>query len=278
MQNCLFFFRMLPVIALLLWPINATEAQQGSVYNFSDQDEPVPTVDVSSIDQVPTVEQQRPYVLLLPGILGEQIWDRRISLGIQQSGFPCDTEIYDWTNGPLMMVSNIGGDHGETLKLIRSIHRFRKDFPQRPLILIGHSGGCRMVVRVLEELGDQPLVDRAVLLSPGLESTYDLRQALRGTQSGIVTFYSNLDFPVSAPLTFAKGITQFRLDASAATFGFKTPRNLSPEDSENYSRMLIQRGYRAKMLTSGNAGGHFGWTVPRFDAGYIVPWLNTQSR
>lgn len=273
MKSRLFFFRMTPVIALALLLTSAAAAQQHCVCQSSDRNKPLPTA-----NQLALANQQRPYVLILPGILGEQIWDRRIRTGIEQSGFPCDAEIYDWTDGPLMMVSNIGGDRREILSLIRSIHKFRKQHPQRPLFLIGHSGGCRMVVAVLEELGDRPLVDRAVLLSPGLESKYDLRQALRNTQHGIVSFYSNLDFPLSAPLTFANGITQWRIDVSAATVGFETPRNLDAVESESYQRMLVQRAYRPKMLATGNTGGHFGWTVPRFVSSYIVPWFNIQTR
>ena len=215
----------------------------------------------------------RPYVLILPGILGEQMWDRRIRQGIIQSGIGCDVEIYDWTKGPLMMVSNIGGDSREVTRLIKSIANFKKTYPNRPLYLIGHSGGCRMTVRVLEQLDHQPLVDRAILLSPGMESSYEMNLALDGTRRGIVTYYSPLDFPISAPLTFARGLTKMSLHAPAATFGFVSPSTQPNKSGHVGQAPLIQLEYRADMLSTGNVGGHFGWTVPRFVAQYIVPWF-----
>ena len=215
----------------------------------------------------------RPYVLILPGILGEQMWDRRIEQGIRQAQFACNVEIYDWTKGPVMMLSNIGGDRQEVEYLVRRISTFKQAHPQRPLILIGHSGGCRMVIGVLEALQRNRFVDRAVLLSPGLESAYDLRSAMEATRRGIVAFHSKLDFPISAPLTFARGLTRLRLDASAATFGFQVPATLNEPDRAMYLKLLRQREYRSDMLVTGNAGGHFGWTVPKFVSSHIVPLL-----
>ena len=226
----------------------------------------------STVRSSPSRLSGRPYVLILPGILGEQIWDRRIGQGLVQSGLEADIEIYDWTRGPMMMVANIGGDGNEVTKLIHSIQKFKQLHPQRPLTMIGHSGGCRMVVRVLESLRDDALVDRAILLSPGLESSYDIGVALDNTQQGIVSYYSPLDFPISAPLTFARGLTQMRLDRSAATFGFEHSRCCETTDRQDKPE-LVQLTFRPDMLSTGNTGGHFGWTVPRFVAQHIVPWL-----
>lgn len=218
-------------------------------------------------------EPSRPYVLILPGILGEQMWDRRIRQGIQQSSLACDVEIFDWTGGPWRMVSNIGGDADNVVVLTRLIRRFRSDHPHRPLFMIGHSGGCRMVVRVLEELQNQRLVDRAVLLSPGLQSKYDLTRALGATRQGIVAFHSPLDLPISGTLTFARGLTRLRLDASAATFGFEPPVDRRTGEPDFYKQQLVQHEYNLNMMSTGNIGGHFGWTVPQFVSQHIAPLL-----
>jgi len=221
----------------------------------------------------PTAKATLPYVLVLPGILGEQIWDRRIRRGIRESQIPCEVEIYDWTKGPLMMISNIGGDEAKVAALVQLIERFNADFPDRPLFLVGHSGGSRMVIRILEELRGRKWVERAVLLSPGVEPTHNLSAALSATRSGIDTFYSRLDFPISVPLTFVKGLTELELDAPAATFGFEIPTGLSLQEQALYENRLFQHEYRPSMLSTGNTGGHFGWTVPRFVSRYIAPLL-----
>lgn len=220
----------------------------------------------------------RPYVLILPGILGERVWDRRIAKGFEKAGFIGQVEIFDWTRGPLMMVSNIGGDEKKVAALVNRIRQFKTSYPNRPLYLIGHSGGCCMVTQILEELNGDRLIDRAVLLSPGLESNYDLGGALSGTRLGIVSFYSRMDLPISGSLTFVRGLTKLRLEASAAAFGFVAPENLNASDQESYKKLLVQHEYNPNMLKTGNAGGHFGWTVPRFVGHHIVPLLKHHNR
>ena len=216
----------------------------------------------------------RPYALLLPGILGEQFWDKNIKAGIEKSNFSGDVEIYDWTLGPLAMGLNMGGNARQVQYLTNRIQEFKQAYPNRPLYLIGHSGGCRMAVLTMEQLPDQCQINRAVLLSPCMDSNYDLRLAMNHTSNGIVAFNSPLDIPISLPLTAAQGLFHGKVKMSAAVFGFRFPKQILPEEKPIYQKMLSQKQYRPDMLGTGHIGGHFGWTVPEFVSQYVVPSLS----
>ena len=222
--------------------------------------------------------ETRPYVLILPGILGEQFWDRNIYSGLVDYGFPGDVEIYDWTKGPLLMSANMGGDDHQVDYLVQRILEFKKNFPNRRLFLIGHSGGCKMAVEVLERLSEHTSnanlpVEKALLLSPCMNSSYDLRTAMRGTQAGIVAFCSPLDVPIPLPLTLARGVATGDVAMSAAILGFQVPYGLSGYEQTAYRAMLHQQKYRLRMIRTGHVGGHFGWTNPRFVASYVAPFV-----
>lgn len=220
---------------------------------------------------------QQPYVLILPGILGEQFWDRNVYNGLVDSGLPGHIEIYDWTQGPLAMPTNMGGDDQQTDYLAHRILQFKQEFPKRPLYLIGHSGGCRMAVKVLERLSSHSKtnvpVEKALLLSPCMNSSYDLRAAMLGTYSGIIAFCSPLDLPISLPLTLAHGVTKGDVSMSAAIVGFQMPYGLARHEQETYRLKLQQRKYQLKMMRTGHVGGHFGWTNPKFVASYVAPLI-----
>ncbi len=212
-----------------------------------------------------------PFALLLPGILGEQVWDRSIKLGLEQSEFSGEAYIYDWTRGPLMAAANIGGNHQQVSHVVKAIVQFKTKYPYRPLYLVGHSGGCRMVVNVLENLPRVDLVERAVLLSPCLESNYNLTRALAMSNCGIVSFNSPLDVPISVPLTAVRGMFQGRMDVSATVAGFRLPKQ--PQLQQIYEQKLVQKRFQTRMISTGNLGGHFGWTKPKFVAQFVAPEL-----
>ena len=218
---------------------------------------------------------KQPYVLILPGILGEQFWDRNIYSGLVDYGYQGEVEIYDWTQGPLAMPVNMGGDGHQIDYLAQRILEFKKNFPQRRLFLIGHSGGCKMAVGVLERLSSykKTPVEKALLLAPCLSSRYDLRAAMSSTKSGIAAFCSPLDVPIPLPLTLAHGVANGNVSMSAAFVGFQLPVGLAEYEQTAYRSNLYQRKYQLNMVRSGHVGGHFGWTNPKFVASYLAPLI-----
>src|SRR5262245_28132283 len=69
---------------------------------------------------------------------------------------------------------------------------FRKAYPDRIVILIGHSAGTDVILRAAECLPENT-VHRIILLAPSVSSCYDLRAALRSSRSGIDSYWSTED-------------------------------------------------------------------------------------
>ena len=215
----------------------------------------------------------RGYAILLPGILGQQFWDQNIQQGIHSSLFNGQTEIYDWTHGPWLMAANVGGSQKQAKFLAERIAEFNRVYPSRPVYLIGHSGGCRVAIQVLEQLPPQARIERVVLLSPCMEANYDLTLALSSIQNQLVVFYSALDVLIPIPLSFAHGIAKGNFDRTCATKGFKLPSGATEQSRRMYQSRLVQHKFEGAMVRSGNVGGHFGWTMPAFVSRYIAPYL-----
>ncbi|MDB2685979.1 alpha/beta fold hydrolase [Mariniblastus sp.] len=217
------------------------------------------------------------YTIVLPGILGEQGWDRNVADTIRNSSYPGEVEIYDWTHGPLLFGWNMF-DSRQVKQISSRITNYQERYPGRPVYLIGHSGGCKIAVQTLESMPTGRRIEKAVLLAPGMSSHYDLRQAMSHTRSGISAFSSALDVPISVPLTGFRGLADGELRLPAAAFGFHPPKGLSTEEARRYEQLLDQRRYSGQMLGTGHLGGHFGWTSPSFIAEHVVPQILSPSQ
>ena len=233
----------------------------------------LPAVGCQSFRSKPSAQRlEHGYTIVLPGILGEQGWDRNVADTIRDSSYPGAVEICDWTHGPLLFGWNMF-DSRKVNQISSRIMNYQDRYPGRPVYVIGHSGGCKIATQTLESMPAGRRIEKAVLLAPGMGSHYDLRQAMSHTRSGISAFSSALDVPISVPLTGFRGLADGELRFPAATVGFHPPKGLSAEEARRYEQLLDQRHYSGQMLGSGHLGGHFGWTSPSFVADHVVPQI-----
>lgn len=58
------------------------------------------------------------------------------------------------------------GDSGDALEFIQSI---KKEFPSRPLYAVGYSLGANMLLKLLGELRENTLIEKAVAISPPMQ-------------------------------------------------------------------------------------------------------------
>jgi pimeloyl-ACP methyl ester carboxylesterase len=215
------------------------------------------------------------YTLVLPGVLGHAPWDNNLAAGLEDAGVPGAIEVYDWTQGPLMLGYNMFAgnnvrQHGQ--KVAQKIVDYQRRYPGRPVHLVGHSGGATAVVNTLESLPENSRVTSAVLLAPGLPADYDLRPALRHTTGGIHNYYSPYDLLISAIYLPTMANHRFQCEPVAAgAFGFHVPDEVQGWQRSDYERALKQHPYQFEMVEGGNLGDHFGWTNPAFVARWIAP-------
>ncbi len=222
-----------------------------------------------------SVERQRwGKVFILPGIEGKGPANRNIALGLEKGGASSAIEIFDWTTGlPAAYVVNLvtlERNKRQAAALADRIVAYRDLYPDRPVVLIGHSGGGGVAVLALEALPPGRQIDMAILLAPAISPDYDLSTALRRTRNGIVNFHSRRDVGFLGVGTTIFGRIDRRHGPSAGAVGFKPPEDLGEEDTALYRERLMQVGWDKSLRKFGASGSHFGWVNQKFVATYLA--------
>lgn len=218
----------------------------------------------------------RAYTLVLPGILGSDPWDHSIVQGLKDAEVDSAIEMYDWTMGPFLLPVNLRAlarNRVEGEKVAQKIIAYQDEYPDRPVHLIGYSGGAGVAVFALESLPPDRKVSTAVLIAPTLAPDYDLQLAMSRTEHGIRNFYSPIDVPFLMAMTAAVGTSEGRHTFAAGAVGFRTPDSLDPDRREPYAAHLVQRGYTLDLVRFWHFGGHFGWSSRPVVANLIAPNL-----
>jgi pimeloyl-ACP methyl ester carboxylesterase len=216
-------------------------------------------------------------IVILPGVEGRSSLSVNIAKGLADSGLQHAIEILDWTTGfwPLFLyhLRAFGRAKRKAKQIAARIQQYLNDFPDKPVILIGQSGGAAEAVFVLESLPMQSAISGAILLGPAISPAYDLTNALKKTQQGIWNFYSPFDLLILTLGTTLFGTLDSRHSVSAGAWGFSCPRDLTLEQRDLYKHQLHQVRYDPRMIASWHAGGHFGWANRLFVADWLAPIL-----
>ena len=219
---------------------------------------------------------QRGWVVILPGIEGPSILNRNLAVGLDEGGVDCAIEVYNWSSGllggPLRNLMDLDRNLAEARTVALWIERYDRAYPDRPVVLIGHSGGGGVALLVLEALSIDRPIAAAMLLAAAASPEYDLRSAVARTQYGIWNFYSPYDVGLNTG-TKLFGTVDRRLSGSAGAVGFRLPAFLPEAARPSYFRKVHQVRWQEEMRRSGNLGGHLGWTWPAFARSDLAPLI-----
>jgi pimeloyl-ACP methyl ester carboxylesterase len=221
----------------------------------------------------------RGYVIVLPGIEGASPLNTNIAKGLRDGGLPAAIEVYDWTAGTVLFPVNLRAlnrNRKEARRVAGKIVDYQNRYPNRPVHIIGHSGGGGIAVLALESLPAGRQVTSAILLAPAIAPDYDLREALSKTQYGIWNFWSPHDIGFLKAGTTIMGTIEGRHTTAAGAKGFVRPWGLVEEDRRLYESKLHQQRYTKKMSDYGHRGGHTGWANRRFVAHWLTPLIYRQ--
>jgi len=217
----------------------------------------------------------RGYTIILPGIEGSSFLNASVAKGLVDGGWPGAVEVYDWTAGSVLLfpvtLRALERNKHEGRRIAEKICKYQSKYPDRPVHLIGHSGGGGVAVLALEALPPENQITSAILLGPAISPDYDLRRALRRTEHGIWNFYSRHDVGFLKAGTTVMGTIDGRHTSAAGAVGFQMPWGLDEEDRRLYATRLRQQSYSRKMAESGHSGGHTGWAHRRFVAEWLCP-------
>lgn len=222
----------------------------------------------------PVGDKVRGLVLVADGVGGLNLLATSLQYAAPGAGLQHEVRLVDWGHGFGRWHSDLTnvGNHGtKSEALAAEVEQFRKVHPDRPVYLIGKSGGSGVAVRALELLPEGS-VESAVLLAPALSPVYNLARALRALRNQLVVFWSPLDVFVLGLGTRIFGTIDRVHSVSAGLVGFRPPEDLGQADAAAYDK-LCQVRWRFEMARTGYMGGHVGPDMPSFLRKYVVPLL-----
>lgn len=218
-------------------------------------------------------------VIVLPGIEGQSFLNHNVVRGLDAAGYCGAIRIFDWTTRlyPLFLVHLRSRMlHRRAIRKLRQqIVDYCRDYPGRPISLIGHSGGAGIVSLTLRELPDDCQVDHVVLLAAALSPGFNLASSLKHVKHRLWSFYSPYDIAFLALGTVVCGTIDGRWTVSGGNCGFHLPDDVTDEDRALYAERLRQVRFQSDMVRSYNLGEHLGWTSSVFVAEWIAPLLNS---
>ncbi len=225
----------------------------------------------------PYVTQERwnrGLVVILPGIEGPSVHNANIRRGLYDGGLPYALEIYNWHGGKFGPYYAFDEPEARIRagELAAHIRRYRREYPQRPVFVVGHSGGGAITVFTAEEFAADVPLDGVMMLAPALSPYYDLTRAVAGAGGHIVNCCAPNDYFLKSLTSAGRNFDGEKGD-TAGQEGFKLPEDASVETREAFTR-LVQIHWSRDMRQESNRGGHNGWTNPSWIAATIVPIID----
>lgn len=208
-------------------------------------------------------------VLVVHGVDGAGPWYNGLIDGLRDGGVTAQIELVNW-GAPLMILPNLqmpSVHHDAESKLAGRIKLWRAQHPDGRLSLIGHSGGCGVILATLAGLPTECRVDDAVLLAPAVSPGYPLAPSLSHVNGTMYSFYSAKDQTLLNAGTSVGGTYDGVWGKSAGLNGFDNATKLAPELQGHF----MQVAYERQWDEVGNNGDHFGWRKRQFIQQYIAP-------
>jgi len=213
-------------------------------------------------------------VVSLGGVGGFNWGTRWLRKGLDEAGVGAAIVIYDWSKGPGGMfvgdLMDASRNRAVAQDLARTVSTYVAAMPERPVTLIGHSGGAAVVVWALEAMPERCRVDRVILLAPALAPSYDLSPALARVAKRMYVMHSPADVGLMAAGTTVFGTMDGKHSVSAGLDGFTLPADAV--DPAQYTKVRQVR-WTLDLAKSGHLGGHMGWTTAQFARDFLGPIL-----
>jgi pimeloyl-ACP methyl ester carboxylesterase len=218
---------------------------------------------------------QPPLLVYLPGISGLLGPGRRLGTALDSGGFDALYRVFDWTDGDpgLDALRAYDRNQDQAQDLANRLAGQRIGDPDRPIVLIAHSGGAGVAVWTLEKLPKETRVRAAILLAPALSPDYDLSRALRHVSGKMVVFYSPRDEWILGAGTKLFGTIDRVQSEAAGLHGFHIPAGADPAQYHK----LIQIPYDPAWAALGNPGDHMGPLAGPFIRTVLAPLLRSLS-
>lgn len=200
------------------------------------------------------------YVFHAPGISGDVPHDHFFARGLIRGGVQ-EVHMINWTTLlPGRNLSDAALHEREARRLVERVRGFKATSPEARVILTGHSGGARIVIRAAEllDLGEN-LVEQVWILAPALSPEYDFGPTLDRVPR-LVALTSPHDRLILGMGTTLFGTSDRHFGDAGGRVGF----------TFNHPR-FEQWGYDPAWLEHRNSGDHLDLLNQRFAIRVIAP-------
>ena len=218
---------------------------------------------------------ERGLVVVLPGVEGEGIFNWLIVHGLGQGGVPYAMEVYDWTTGVFaalfVHIATWRRNKEQARRIAERIERYAVAHPDRPIWLVGQSGGGGMAVLAMEALSDGVTLEGAVLIAPALWRDHNLCTALRRVRDRTYHYFSGRDVFFLGLWTHLLGTIDRVHGACAGRTGFRRPAGITGEEEKHYDSRLVQIDCSRGLWRTGHIGLHLTSSSPKFIREVVAP-------
>jgi len=221
-------------------------------------------------------------VVILPGIEGVSGLNHDIRRGLVNAGVDRAMPIWTWGRpipilGMFLNQIDFLGNRIAAAGLANRIRKYMKKYPDRPVHVIGHSGGGGVAVFVAEGLDEEHKLSGVILLSASISSAYNLTKALRHIQrpyGGIVNYYSGSDTGLLGVGTVILGNVDGTHGPGAGLLGFDRPREKASEEKKEAYMFVYQMDVGSYMFSK-EIGSHAGTAQIQFVTNFVAPWIQS---
>lgn len=229
------------------------------------------------------VRMTRGYTYYLDGAGGGKPlrnWSGGVRDGLLEAGYDGAGEMFSWETGlgvTADQLISVDYKRSKARELAQKVQEYARDYPGRPINMIGLSAGTAVAVFALEALPESCQIDTVILLGASISSNYNMTKALKRVRNRIYVFTSNRD----TVLTFLVPVSGSadRADAGenlAGLQGFKMPPRPTAETRRLYAK-ITRVPWTQAFERAGNYGGHTDAVKADFVREHVAPLLKTRK-
>jgi pimeloyl-ACP methyl ester carboxylesterase len=206
----------------------------------------------------PTIEEcRRGTLVMIPGVEGSAWQFAQTYEGLRAAGCDQRIEVIEWGVRPLGSLINLctlETNRRRAKVIAERIQTLQREHPDRPITLLGFSGGAGLAVLIAEFLPSEVMLDRLVLVGAALSFQYDLSTAAGHAKLGVLSYFSPRDVLTLGWGTKTFGNIDRIFGPSAGRVGFQTAEGVVIQTAT-----LEQVAWSPQWRQLGHHGGHLGW-------------------
>jgi len=213
----------------------------------------------------------RGLVICLSGAGGMMGETDRIREGLAAGGVSRALEVFEWSRGEVFSDQTaVKENRHKAGQLAHRIEAYQREYPGRPVHLVGVSAGTGVAIWAMEALSDAHRVTGVVLIASSLDTRYDLTKALEKVDDCIYSFSSVADTVLSLGVTWT-GTVDRSGGLGGGLVGFSPPDGASEHTKMLYKEKLVQINWWPGDMVLGHLGDHLGAANPTFVRVRIAP-------